>query len=127
MPDSVILHSEFIPTIYTMKKLILPKQIELAVEDIMYLKSDSNYTHIFRKSQRNDLLVALSLCKLQASLDQTGFVRINRSNLINLSYIRKYIVEKETVQVILKNGKKIRSSRRRTESILIKLKENALI
>lgn len=101
-----------------MNTLILPRQIELLTEDIMYLESDSNYTYIFRKKTSKNMLVALSLCKIQAALNQTDFVRINRGNLINIRYIKKYELGKESIIVTLKNGKKLRSSRRRTEAVL---------
>lgn len=106
-----------------MNTLLLPKQIELNTEEIIYLESDSNYTYIFSKDAPKNMLVALSLCKLQASLCHADFVRINRGNLINMRYVKKYEVGKESVTLTLKNGKKLRSSRRRTEALLNHLKK----
>lgn len=104
-----------------MNTLILPKQIKLLTDDIIYLESDSNYTYIYRKSNRKHMLVALSLCKIQSALDSHEFVRINRANLINIRYVRGYVLEKEFIRVTLKNGRKFRSSRRKMEAVLNRL------
>lgn len=104
-----------------MNTLLLPKQIELPTADILYLKSESNYTYIYGKSNRRNLLVALSLCKIQAELDDKKFVRVNRSNLINIRFVNHYKITSKNVILTLNTGQTLTSSRRRTESILEKL------
>lgn len=101
-----------------MNTLLLPKQIELPTADILYLESESNYTYIYRKSNCRNLLVALSLCKIQAELDDKKFVRINRSNLINIRFINHYKITSKNVVLTLNTGQTFTSSRRRTETVL---------
>lgn len=101
-----------------MKPLVLPRAVELNIEQILYLQSDSNYTYIYSTGQQKYMLVALSLCKIQESLEHASFVRINRSSLINTKHISGVIRDKTTLEVTLVNGKQFRSSRRRTENVL---------
>ena len=97
-----------------MDTLILPKQVELATADILYLQSDSNYTYIYRRSKRRHLLVALSLCKIQDDLSHKQFVRVNRSNLVNIRFVKSYETRNKYVKLILSNGQVFTTSRRRT-------------
>jgi DNA-binding LytR/AlgR family response regulator len=63
----------------------LPKQISLSVKDVIYLKSDGNYTTIYTKKPGSKTLVDLNLCEIQASLNSSRLIRINRGNLINVN------------------------------------------
>lgn len=101
-----------------MNILLLPKQVKLSAEEIMYLESDSNYTFVYQRGKGKKMLVALSLCKIQSSLDTQKFVRINRANLINTDFIKNYEVTKEFINLTLRNGKKFKTSRRRMETVL---------
>lgn len=105
-----------------METLYLPKQLSLPVKDIIYLESDSNYTNIYSKRRSAKTLVALSLCKIQEALTAANFVRVNRSFLINISYVKRYEEERNTVCLTLTNNIKLRSSRRRTALVLNSLK-----
>lgn len=109
-----------------MDTLILPKQIKLATAEILYLQSDSNYTYIYQRSNRRHLLVALSLCKIQDALNQKQFVRVNRSNLVNIRFVNSYETRNNHVKLTLSNGQVFTTSRRRTEAVLKSLNSNTL-
>ena len=105
-----------------METLLLPRQVTVPTNDIVYLQSDSNYTNVITHRRSKNHFVALSLCKIQEVLDASSFVRVSRSHLINMGYVKFYELERDTVQLTLKNNKKFRSSRRRTALVLNSLK-----
>lgn len=101
-----------------MKKLILPFKQEVSVQDIIYLESDSNYTRIYTKGKSRSIITAKSLCHVLTGLDQQEFIRINRSQAINSSYIRIVKKAPQFATVTLRNGVILKTSRRRMETLL---------
>ncbi|MBD2699550.1 response regulator transcription factor [Spirosoma sp. BT702] len=73
-------------------------------EDISYLDADGNYITLHTGHQRHTIYE--SLTSLEARLDPTDFVRINRSYIINLNYVEavetyfngEYLVKLQTGQ-----------------------------
>lgn len=61
--------------------------IKLLFSDLMYLQADDNYTHLFTKD--SELLLTLTLGKLQQKLPKEDFVRIHRSYIVNVNYVDK--------------------------------------
>jgi two-component system, LytTR family, response regulator len=80
-------------------------------QDILFLQSEINYTHI-NFNDGKALKVAYTLKRLEKRFkDYPNFFRCNRSYLVNIDFMTAY--DKETFEVILKNGYKISVSRRR--------------
>lgn len=104
-----------------MSTLILPRNVEVSTDGILYLQSDSNYTYIHSRQPQKKMLVAMSLCKIQDALNEQQFVRLNRRDLINIQHVTDYQVERKSVIVMLRNGQTFTSSRRRMADILRKL------
>jgi two-component system LytT family response regulator len=78
------------------------------VNDILYLKADSSYTHVFFKNG-NKITITKTLQEFN-SLEETGnFMRINRSFIINLNCIEK-ISKKDGGYVIMNNSEEISAS-----------------
>ena len=90
----------FQKTYATLKLMDIPKKMhweKLAVNcndelrfipfvDILYCKSSSNYTHIFRKDGSSHLCCK-TLKDIALKLPEDQFVRIHHSYLVNLQYI----------------------------------------
>jgi len=60
----------------------------LETNDIIYCKSDSNYTEFILKD--NKLLVSRTLKDIETQLKTFHFIRIHHSYLINANHIKKY-------------------------------------
>lgn len=88
-------------TYYVKDKVRMTK---VAVKDILYLEGSSNYTLIYCTNQK--FVVSQTLKKVQAQLDPEIFMRIHKSNIVNLDKI-EYI---EDAHVIIA-GKKLAISR----------------
>lgn len=58
----------------------------IAYVDILYCKSNSNYTTIFRRDG-STFLCCKTLKDIESKLPSTQFVRIHQSYLVNLQYV----------------------------------------
>jgi DNA-binding LytR/AlgR family response regulator len=58
----------------------------IAVEDILYLEADGNYTNLALKDG-NKLLSSINLGRISEQFPKDGFVRISRKHIINKSYL----------------------------------------
>lgn len=101
-----------------MEKLKLPGKVEMDSRHILFFQSSSNYTQVFTVQNQKQMTVALSLCHVTKNLDQNQFIRVNRSTVINIDFIWYVELQDPYLIIILKNGKKLKSSRRRTEGVL---------
>ena len=81
------------PVINPDEKIELPTKngiIYLTINEIIYLKSEGRNTHIFLNDGRN-VLTTLNMKECQKRFLKTTLLRIHKSNMINLAYIKKYI------------------------------------
>ena len=69
-----------------MKKLSVNRSIELFLHEIIYLKSEGNYT-LIHSANGEKLIVSRTLRVIAEKIDDQSFVRINNSHVINLSFI----------------------------------------
>ena len=81
-------------------------------QDIIYCKSDSNYTHIYTTDK--EILVSKTLKSIQQLLPEDDFLRVHHSFLVNLSHLKEYS-RKDGGFVILSNNKKISVSNSRKD------------
>lgn len=81
-------------------------------EDILFCQGDSNYTHV-HFIKRHKMTVATTLGILEERLTAEGFVRVNRSELVNRNYIENY----DGYQITLSNGATLPISRRRRKGV----------
>lgn len=84
--------------------------------EIMYCKSDGNYTFVFLKN-KTKILVSKTLKEIESSLTQRNFFRIHNSYLINLNFLEKYYRGK-SAYVILEDGTQIPVSRNKKNEFL---------
>ncbi len=100
-----------------MKKSIvrINRKISVPQSSIIRLESDSNYT-VVHFADRSKEIVAKSLCFVHALFDPKIFVRINRSMVINIRYLKKLPYE-PIVKIDFVHTKSIRVSRRRLKEL----------
>lgn len=106
------------------KKITIPtiQGIEiLSIQDIMYCKSDVNYTTLFLTTNKK-ITVAKTLKEFEGILTPYNFFRVHNSYLINLSFIKSYNKGKGGY-IKLENEVEIEVSVRRKEEFLRKLAE----
>ncbi len=86
------------------------------INEIQYLSADSNYTEVHLTNDRK-ILISKSLGKVESELGiHDFFIRVGRSNIINLLYVKEYKAGKKN-QVIMKDGKAISVSIRQRQQL----------
>jgi two-component system LytT family response regulator len=107
----------------TVSRLTLPMAQGLSiveVTDIVQLEADSNYT-IFTMKNGKKVTVAKTLKEFEEVLDDAVFVRIHKSHILNLSYLKTFSAVHSTVTTAL--GDTLAVSRRRWSEFLEKVED----
>ena len=92
------------------------------IEDICYISSDKNYSifHLINKSQ---VIATKPLGEYESLLSSRGFFRINRSVLVHLRYVKRYIKGRGG-EVLLVNGETFEVARTRKKILMEHLTDN---
>jgi two-component system LytT family response regulator len=91
------------------------------VADIIRCDAESNYTTVFLRDGTRSV-TARTLGDVEQLLDDSGFVRIHQSHLVNLAHVRRYI-KGDGGEVVLSDGAKVSVSRRHKSDLLGRLKK----
>ncbi len=83
---------------------------------ILYCKSDSNYTFVFINNKKK-ILVSKTLKEIENSLVSQNFFRVHHSYLVNLNFLEKYYRGK-SAYVVMEGGKQIPVSRNKKSDFL---------
>lgn len=98
-------------------KLALPGISEIqyiALEDIIHLQAERNYTRLFFVKGPN-FLSSKTLLEYEKMLKESGFIRVHKSHLVNKRHIAGY--EKQGI-LKMKDGTAIEVSRRKRDLLL---------
>lgn len=93
-------------------KISLPlagKTIFVYPDDIIYCKSDGNYTTIFFKGEKKEIL-SKKIKDIEDIFHNNSFFRVHNSYLVNIKYISEY-VKNDGQYLVLENGVSIPVSR----------------
>lgn len=94
-----------------------PKIIkELSPNAITQLEAASNYTYLTFKDGSRDLS-SYSLKVFAEIFTKLDFIRINRSLMVNKSFVKKHIKANGKEYLQLKNDQRVMIPRRKTESL----------
>jgi two-component system, LytTR family, response regulator len=96
--------------------------IILKLDEIIYCEAERSYT-VFHIEGKKPVTVSRPLIEYENMLDDTSFLRIHKSYLVNLRHVREY-QRGEGGTVIMSNNAEIEVSRRKKEQFLLKIKEN---
>jgi len=92
------------------------------LNDIIRCESSSNYT-VFFLTNRDQVVATRTLKEFEDLLEESGFIRIHHSHLINKLHLRQYI-KGAGGQVIMSDGKALDVSRRKKDEVMDKLKNS---
>jgi len=105
------------------KKIVIPTSDGMHVirlSDIVRLESSSNYTTFYLNGQKN-LLASKTLKEFDMMLEGYSFLRIHKSHLVNVNYLKKY-VQTDGGYLILEDGSRIPVANRKKEQLMSLLK-----
>ena len=100
----------------TMKGFVI-----LKLEEIIYCEAERSYT-VFHLENKKTITVSKPLLDYDNLLQDTSFLRVHKSFLVNLHHVREY-QRGEGGVVIMSDGAEIEISRRKKEVFLMKVKE----
>lgn len=89
-------------------------------ENIIYLKADGNYTHIFLLEGKREILIAKTLKYFQETLPDDTFLRVHQSYLVNTKHIKKL----QGYKLSMISGHQVDISRRKKSLIMSILQRN---
>lgn len=95
----------------------------IPVDDILYFKSDNNYTYVFPKVG-NPILSSKNIGYYETLFQEHAFFRMHNSYIVNLKTIAK-IVKGKVWEVTLHNGVQIPISSRRKDNFWTKYEETS--
>jgi two-component system LytT family response regulator len=95
--------------------------IVLKLDDIIYCEAERSYT-VFHLEGNRTVTVSKPLLEYDQILQDTSFLRIHKSFLINLHHVKEYH-RGEGGMVIMSNNIEIEVSRRKKDQFLMKIKE----
>lgn len=89
----------------------------ISEESICYFESSTNYT-ILCLPDGKSVISGYNMKVFEKIFQHQDFIKINRSRLVNVSYIRKTLVNDNSYAVLLENGEEIKIPRRRVNQII---------
>jgi two-component system LytT family response regulator len=95
--------------------------IVLKLDDIIYCEAERSYS-IFHLEGNKTVTVSKPLIEYDQILQNTSFLRIHKSFLVNLHHVKEYH-RGEGGMVIMSNNAEIEVSRRKKEQFLERIKE----
>lgn len=90
------------------------------IDDIIHIEADSNYS-IFHLKTAEKITVSKVLKDYEEILPEERFMRIHKSSIVNLKYVKEYN-NKNGLVLALSNGESIVVSRRRASDFFEKIK-----
>ncbi len=87
----------------------------LAVDDILYLKAEKDYTQIHTAGQ--PYLSSQGIGTLERRLDPEKFIRIHRSHIVNILHIKEVYRDVSKMFVVMQNGTELSIGRNYTENL----------
>lgn len=103
----------------TANKIALPLAGKISYvnpDDILYCKADGNYTEIFLKKNKKEML-SKKLKYIEEHIHNNNFFRVHNSYLVNIHYIKEFI-KSDGQYLVLENGTSIPVSRTRRNALL---------
>lgn len=103
------------------KRLVLPSKnsfIFLDIDQIMYCSADGSYTTFVCKDKK--YLVAKTMKEYADLLEDFGFIRVHRSTIVNLDYVKE-LIRTRPQHIIMSDGHSIPIAQSRTQFVISKL------
>ncbi len=107
-----------------LQKLLIPfydRKRTISVDEIVRLEGSGNYTNFFLKDGTK-MLVSRTLKEYETLLDGQAFVRVHKSCIVNLGFVRKFFVKKEG-ELELIDGQQVKISRRRAQMFMDRIRD----
>ncbi|CAN5662609.1 hypothetical protein BH09BAC4_BH09BAC4_37360 [soil metagenome] len=109
---------------FDMPDLTLPfwgSRKKMPMHRIVRLEGEGNYT-VFHFADGSQLMVSLTLKKMESRLSPKVFVRPHKKSIINLLYLDSIHPDKQQLSVSMVNGDRVEVSRRKASRFIKQVK-----
>ena len=109
---------------FDMPDLTLPfwgSRKKMPMHRIVRLEGEGNYT-VFHFADGSQLMVSLTLKKMESRLSPKVFVRPHKKSIINLLYLESIHPDKQQLSVSMVNGDRVEVSRRKASRFIKQVK-----
>ncbi|WP_435355994.1 LytTR family transcriptional regulator DNA-binding domain-containing protein [Emticicia sp. SJ17W-69] len=89
---------------------------DLSQESICYLESSINYTLLYLQDGKS-IVSGYNIKVFEKIFHKDDFIKVNRSKIVNVAFIKKTLMTNNVYAVQLVNGDQINISRRRLNKI----------
>jgi two-component system LytT family response regulator len=113
-------HLEQLADQFAMPDLTLPfwgGRRKMPMHRIVRLEGEGNYT-LFHFADGSQLMVSLTLKKMETRLSPKLFVRLHKKNIINLLYLESIQPDRQQISAWLSNGDRVEVSRRKASRFI---------
>ena len=117
-------HVEQIASQFAMPDLLLPfwgYRKKMPMHQIVRLEGEGNYT-VFHFADGSQLVVSLTLKKMESRLSPKVFVRSHKKNIVNLLYLEGIHPDRQQLSISLVNGDQVEVSRRKANGFMKQVK-----
>lgn len=101
------------------------KNHAVSLNDIIRLEASSSYTQFYIRGFSRPILKSKPLKYYEQKLNSNQFIRVHKSNLVNINFIQSYHLKNERY-ACLKDGSKITISRRKSSELKRKSKSSLI-
>ena len=109
---------------FAMPDLLLPfwgYRKKMPMHRIVRLEGEGNYT-LFHFADGSQLMVSLTLKKMEGQLSPKVFVRPHKKNIVNLLYLESIHPDRQQLSISLVNGDRVDVSRRKASRFMKQVK-----
>ncbi|MEL6926754.1 MAG: LytTR family DNA-binding domain-containing protein, partial [Bacteroidota bacterium] len=91
------------------------KLINVPVDDIIQIKADGNYAQLITKEAA--YLSSYGISRLAEKMNPQQFIRVHRSAIINIRYVKEVYSYPSSFEIVMKNGDLVKVSRSYLDNI----------
>jgi two-component system LytT family response regulator len=123
-PRDTLLHNRQTRDEHRKSKLCIPslkgfQVVEL--DQIIYCEASGNYTLFFTSDGKPPICASRPIHEYEALLEDSGFIRVHKSHLINMEHVKEY-QRGEGGRVVLSNDFAVEVSRRKKDVFIERMK-----
>lgn len=92
--------------------------VSVPVEKIVRLEGDCNYTVVYTQTKK--YISARTLKHYEAILDDSVFIRVHKSHLVNILYAKSLDIQASNSAIAFDGGRNVEISRRKVKAVIEK-------
>ncbi|WP_337044557.1 LytR/AlgR family response regulator transcription factor [Emticicia sp. 17c] len=93
--------------------------IKIPLKNIVRLQGECNYTLVY--TQTREYIAARTLKNFEKLLGEDTFIRVHKSHIVNMMFVREVHVQHKTREIKIEGGEHLEVSRRRLKNVIDKL------